>query len=179
MKSLLGILVVTAFAMASSCNAQFCPQYWHKFEGFCYRYFGDRVTWSAAEERCNQHFTTNGMGHLISIHSESENRFAYELFRSSAGDTPDWVYNERNRNPVHGFWLGLHQETSSGPWVNTDDSAFDYNNWKSGEPNNSYYGSTAEDCVHVWRRNDGDDNLRVWNDMYCQENMPFICKVKA
>ncbi|XP_071476623.1 alpha-N-acetylgalactosamine-specific lectin-like [Diadema antillarum] len=178
MKSLLCILLATV-AVASSCKADCCPQYWHQFQGYCYRYFGDRVTWAAAEERCNQHFTSNGMAHLISVHSDSENRFAYELFRSSAGDTPYWSYISGGPNHVYGYWIGLHQETSGGQWVNTDDSAFDYNNWKYGEPNNDFYGTADEDCVHVWRRYYADDTNRVWNDMPCQKSMAFICKVKT
>ncbi|XP_071486379.1 C-type lectin domain family 19 member A-like [Diadema antillarum] len=169
MNRLLALLFATVAmaALTSACGPP-CPVLWHLFDGNCYRYFGKRVTWAEAETSCKHHFTTNGMAHLISLNTEDENRFAYELYHSSVGDTPDY-----------GFWTGLHQNEADGPWIYTDDSEYDYENWLPGEPNNNYYNEQAEDCVHVWRRNANDDNIRGWNDVYCQEVMPFICEVEA
>ena len=64
-----------------------CPQFWLSFNGNCYRYFGERVTWEAARDRCRDHYSFNGRADLVSIHTEQENAFAYDLFRSSAGNT--------------------------------------------------------------------------------------------
>ncbi|XP_071486276.1 C-type lectin domain family 19 member A-like [Diadema antillarum] len=172
-------MVSMATTSLAHCQ-QRCPQFWHLFQGHCYRYFGERVSWSSAEAECNKYLTNRGcMARLISIHSEEENNFAYELFRSSAGDTPDWRLNRRNPSAVYGFWTGAHQQVSDGPWVHTDGTAFDYINWMSGEPNDNYYDLHDEDCVMVWRRYDMDDDLRQMNDEYCDDNVSFICKMKA
>ncbi|XP_071486378.1 C-type lectin domain family 19 member A-like [Diadema antillarum] len=178
MNLLLTILLVTV-AMAALTSAESCPVFWHLFDGNCYRYFGKRVNWAEAEASCKEYLSTQGMAHLISLNTEDENRFAYELYHSSVGDTPDWQYDNANRRPFNGFWTGLHQNEADGPWIYTDDSEYDYENWLPGEPNNNYYNEQAEDCVHVWRRNANDDNIRGWNDVYCQEVMPFICEVEA
>jgi len=178
------LILITLVAMATMTNAVFsCPQFWDLFNGSCYLYLGDRVTWTAAEARCNEFFTTKGNGHLTSVLSKEENRFVYELFRSAAGvdDIADWVYDRNNRNPVYGVWIGLHQAVANGPWVNTDGSAQgSFEKWKSNEPNNDYYqGEQAEDCVHIWRLNDASDILQEWNDMYCGEVMSFVCEMPA
>ena len=92
------LILIVVVAMATIGNADYsCPQLWSLFDGSCYRYLGDRVTWAAAEARCNEFFSTNGTGHLASVHSNEENRFVYELFRSVAGvdDIPDWVVSSK------------------------------------------------------------------------------------
>ena len=83
------LLIFFLVVSASGCEVHKCPQYWHLFRGNCYRYFGDRITWSQAEAACNSHFTRRGMARLVSIADEEENIFVYKLFRGCAGDTPN------------------------------------------------------------------------------------------
>nr|BCG07369.1 C-type lectin [Pseudocentrotus depressus] len=180
------LILITVVAMATMGNAVFsCPRFWNLFEGNCYRYQGDRLTWSAAEARCNGYFTSSGVGHLASIHSLEENRHVYEMFRSSVSinDIPDWVYRTEveNRNPVYGIWIGLRQTVADGPWKNSDDTdQGNFFKWRSTEPNNNYYNEQVEDCVHIWRFNDDSDyEQRTWNDVYCNEVMSFVCKMPA
>eukprot|EP00057_Strongylocentrotus_purpuratus_P031757 XP_785564.2 PREDICTED: alpha-N-acetylgalactosamine-specific lectin [Strongylocentrotus purpuratus] len=150
-----------------------CPQFWLPFNGNCYRYFGDRVTWAEARGRCRDHYSFNGRADLVSIHTEQENAFAYDLFRSSAGITPDHV---AVGPPFYGAWIGAYQTTpgSTGPFIWTDGSGLDFEQWLTGEPNNS---GNNEGCVHFYRRNAGDDILQGWNDILCERDLPFICKV--
>ncbi|XP_790805.4 alpha-N-acetylgalactosamine-specific lectin [Strongylocentrotus purpuratus] len=147
-----------------------CPQFWLSFNGNCYRYFGERVTWEAARDRCRDHYSSNGRADLVSIHTEQENAFAYDLFRSSAGITPS------TRPPYYGAWIGAYQTTSGStePFIWTDGSGLDFEKWLTGQPDNA---GNNEDCVHLWRRNAGDDILQSWNDNQCGRDMPFICKV--
>eukprot|EP00057_Strongylocentrotus_purpuratus_P001325 XP_001198156.2 PREDICTED: alpha-N-acetylgalactosamine-specific lectin [Strongylocentrotus purpuratus] len=178
------LILINVVAMATVGNALYsCPQFWNLFEGNCYRYQGDRLTWSAAEARCNRYFNSAGMGHLASIHSLAENRFVYEMFKSSVSinDIPNWVHNPVDPNPIYGIWIGLHQTVADGPWKNSDDTDQDnFFRWRSLEPNNSYYvGEQAEDCVHIWHFNDDSDIQQKWNDMYCNEVMSFVCKMPA
>nr|BCG07368.1 C-type lectin [Pseudocentrotus depressus] len=178
------LILITVVAMATMGNAEYsCPRFWNLFGGNCYRYLGDRLTWSAAEARCNGYFTSRGMGHLASIHSLEENRFVYEMFKSSVSinDIPDWVYSREDRNPVYGIWIGLHQTVADGPWKNSDDTdQGNFFRWRPVEPNNNYYqGEQVEDCVHIWRTSDDSDTQQTWNDVYCNEVMSFVCKMPA
>ncbi|XP_041467648.1 alpha-N-acetylgalactosamine-specific lectin-like [Lytechinus variegatus] len=178
------LMLIIAVATTTMCYAKHsCPQFWNLFEGNCYRYQGDRLTWSAAEARCNEYFTTKGMGHLASVHNLEENRFIYELFKSSVdiNNIPDWEYDIEARYPVYGIWIGLHQTVADGSWVNSDGKAQgSFERWIEGEPNNNYYDhSQVEDCVHIWRLRDDSDTAQRWNDMYCNEVMSFVCKMPA
>eukprot|EP00057_Strongylocentrotus_purpuratus_P008034 XP_011662508.1 PREDICTED: echinoidin-like [Strongylocentrotus purpuratus] len=179
------LILITVVAMATVGNAGYsCPEFWNLFGGNCYRYRGDRLTWSAAEARCNEDSTIAGMGHLASIHSLAENRFVYEMFKSSVSinDIPDWVYSVADRNPLYGIWTGLHQAVADGPWKNSDGTdQGDFFKWmRAEEPNNDYYGGEeVEDCVHIFRYNDASDIQQGWNDIYCNEVMSFVCKMPA
>ncbi|XP_030847378.1 alpha-N-acetylgalactosamine-specific lectin [Strongylocentrotus purpuratus] len=144
------LILISVVAMATVGNAEYsCPQFWNLFEGNCFRYQGDRLTWSDAEAS----FTSGGVGHLASIHSLEENRLVYQMFKSSVSlnDIPDWVHNTEDHNPIYGIWLGLHQTVADGPWKNSDyTDQGDFFRWRRLEPNNDYYDSgLAEDCVHI------------------------------
>ena len=160
-------------AMATLCLADDpCPQFWVHFNGACYRYFGDRVTWDVAKESCRDHYSINGRADLASIHSEQENSFAYDLFRSAAGGTGSLAGFSH-----YGAWIGFHQTTagSTGPFSWSDGTpSEDFESWIGGQPDNS---GGAEDCAHFWRRNDADDFLQSWNDAPCYHPTPYICKV--
>ncbi len=51
-----------------------CPSGWQEFEGHCYLYVANWVTWTEAENDC----ISKG-SHLASIHSEDENTFILNL----------------------------------------------------------------------------------------------------
>ncbi|XP_030838854.1 alpha-N-acetylgalactosamine-specific lectin-like [Strongylocentrotus purpuratus] len=173
MKLLLVSMAVLAVAVygleINACHP--CPQFWHLFNGNCYRYFGERVTWEAARGRCRDHYSLNGRADLVSIHTEQENAFAYDLFRSSASIT-----SEAAGPTFYGAWIGAYQTTSgsTAPFIWTDGSGLDFEQWLTGEPSNA---GNNEGCVHLWRRNAGDDILQGWNDNVCERDAPFICKV--
>lgn len=177
MKLLLPLMIVLAMAMfgqaVETCSP--CPQSWSYFRGQCYRYFGDRVTWEEAKNRCKNHHSFNGQAHLLSIFGSEENDFAYDLFRTSAGVTPDRV---RTGPPYYGAWIGLYQETpgSTRPFIWSDSGApASFESWLPGQPDNN---GNNEDCAHFWRRNARDDTSRSWNDLLCSRELPYICKVQ-
>jgi len=170
MKLLLASMAI--LAMATVCLADDpCPQFWVHFNGACYRYFGDRVTWAVANENCRDHYSINGRADLVSIHSEQENSFAYDLFRSAAGGTGSLAGHR-----FYGAWIGFHQPTagSTVPFSWTDGTSnADFESWLPGQPDNA--GEIV--CCHFWRRSDGDDILKSWNDAPCALAFPYICKV--
>nr|AAC28441.1 secreted lectin homolog [Heliocidaris erythrogramma] len=148
-----------------------CPTYWVHFQGSCYRYFGDRVTWEVARESCKDHYSISGQAELASIHSQQENSFAYDLFLSAAGGS------SLAGHTYYGAWIGFFQPTASstGPFQWSDGtSASDFDSWLPRQPDNA---GNNEGCTHFWRRNAGDDTLQSWNDAPCTLDFPYICKV--
>ena len=135
-----------------------CYQYRY-FQGYYgYKYFQEKLSWSAAEARCQQ----DG-GHLASIHSIYENNFLHQL--KTGTDT----------------WFGFNDINTEGDWGWSDGSDVDFENWYPGEPNNCGGGvncdpnnrDSAQDCAHF------DYHPRYngkWDDAQCQNRKNFICK---
>merc|ERR1711902_380171 len=51
-----------------------CPSGWSEFQGKCYKYFSEQMTWTDAREQC-----LSEEANLASIHSHLENTFVSEL----------------------------------------------------------------------------------------------------
>ena len=105
------------------------------------------VLWQEAETYCNDMYGTN----LASIHGTAENTAAQTIVSSNSA------------------WIGFNDITSEGTFAWEDVSPHDYDNWNSGEPNDS---GSNQDCVHLWT--DG-----TWNDHDCstQKFNYFVCNV--
>jgi versican core protein len=107
------------------------------------------MTWNAAKPRCEQEG-----GHLTSIHSTEENQFLLTLLPQN-----------------HVVWIGANDLDTEGTFVWTDGSAWDFEAWKAGEPNNHGGG---EDCTDF-----GYGGETLWNDLPCNRKWGgFICKKK-
>ena len=82
-------------------------------------------------------------GHLVTITSEAENEFVYNL----ASDDRFWYIVPQWEGTV-GPWLGGYQPPGlpepAGGWTWVTGEPFSYSNWQAGEPNN--YGS-GEDSL--------------------------------
>lgn len=104
------------------------------------------TTWSNAQEACGYLG-----GDLVVIHDAAENdeisTTQYSLVGSAA-------------------WIGYSDQDREGRFVWVDGSGVGYNNWYSGEPNDS----GGEDCAAT---NFGA--IAAWNDYPCSTSLPFIC----
>ena len=110
----------------------------------CYKSFNSKKSWKDAEIFCQ-----NLGGHLPSIHNISENDFLTDL-------NPGW------------FWLGGTDQGQEGVWRWTDGSAFTFQYWNTGEPNND---GSGEHCAHKQGDND------KWNDYVCTyPTLTFVCQ---
>ena len=105
------------------------------------------TTWTTADAAC----TAFGL-QLATVHDAATNGAYRDIgYRSFGG----------------AFWLGLTDRASEGVWAWVDDSAVDFTQWWSGEPNDS----GGEDCAGI---NYGDWGW--WNDYNCGSSLPFVCE---
>jgi len=103
--------------------------------GHYYQRFDQAMSWHEAVTFC-----ANKGAHLVTITSEDENNFIYELLD----------------NGVNNSWTGGTDEKQEGKWEWITGEKWDYNNWPSGEPN----GYTIENYLHIFYHID-----KYWNDI--------------
>lgn len=102
-----------------------------------YYYIFEADSWIEANAWCKK----NG-GHLATLTSEAENKFAYEYMKSLKIDDA---------------FFGLTDEETEGVWKWVTGEAFDYSNWDSGQPDNRW-----GEQHYAWF-NDGAPNY-IWDD---------------
>ncbi|XP_044028616.1 brevican core protein-like [Siniperca chuatsi] len=106
-----------------------CEPGWDKFHGFCYRHFGQRLSWEVAEQHCRM------LGaHLVSIMTPEEQSYI-------------------NSNYKEYQWTGLNDKTIEDDFRWSDGNPLLYENWYRGQPD-SYFLS-SEDCVVMVWHDDG------------------------
>ncbi|XP_076080332.1 perlucin-like protein [Mytilus galloprovincialis] len=129
-----------------------CNTGWKKFNGCCYMFRYDRLSWQQAKTECE-----NNNAHLVKIESSTENRWISNEITVSAKATHVQI------------WTGLNDLIREGhfTWVN-DHSSVGYSNWASGEPSN-YRG--VEHCVTMHT-----NGLSTWNDQTCSYKTGYICE---
>uniref|UniRef100_K7GDS9 C-type lectin-like n=1 Tax=Pelodiscus sinensis TaxID=13735 RepID=K7GDS9_PELSI len=114
----------------SGRKASGCRHGWMHYGDHCFRFFPQKVTWSAAEVQCQHHHPS---AHLASILSERERDVVAHYLSMSTSYAR--------------VWIGLHNPNKDRTWVWTDGSLFRYDSWNPGEPNNR---GGREFCVEVW-----------------------------
>ncbi|ELT90611.1 hypothetical protein CAPTEDRAFT_101356 [Capitella teleta] len=117
------------------------------------RFFGlirEKRSFDAAEGACQ----ALG-GHLASIHSKSEEN-AINKYIKENGPTD--------------VLIGGTDRASEGNWQWSDGTAFDYENWKSGEPNHQPGDGDAMMTVKS-----GGSGNRVWRDRSTDAPAAFLC----
>ncbi|KAJ4928308.1 hypothetical protein JOQ06_016100 [Pogonophryne albipinna] len=110
-------------------DLEHCEPGWDKFHGFCYRHFGQRLSWQVAELHCRM------LGaHLVSIITPEEQSYI-------------------NNNYKEYQWTGLNDKTIEDDFRWSDGNPLLYENWYKGQPD-SYFLS-GEDCVVMVWHDDG------------------------
>ncbi|XP_047434850.1 type-2 ice-structuring protein-like [Mugil cephalus] len=92
---------------------QMCPEGWEVFQGRCYYFENEDMTWPQAQSNCAMMGST-----LVSVHSPQEYSFLQQL-TNRAGNQKAWV---------GGFYL-------QDQWLWIDGSWFYDNNWNNESPN--------------------------------------------
>ncbi|XP_063755603.1 brevican core protein-like [Eleginops maclovinus] len=110
-------------------DLEHCEPGWDKFHGFCYRHFGQRLSWEVAELHCRM------LGaHLVSIMTPEEQSYI-------------------NNNYKEYQWTGLNDKAMEDDFHWSDGNPLLYENWYKGQPD-SYFLS-GEDCVVMVWHDDG------------------------
>ncbi|XP_060081614.1 mannan endo-1,4-beta-mannosidase-like [Ylistrum balloti] len=125
--------------------------------GVTYQLVTQKKSFYDAEHYCQTHG-----GHLVSIHSAAENQHVYNLCRQHSGRY---------------CWIGLEKE-STGHFRWTDGSAFTYNNFHSGEPDNY---NNEEGCA-LMPLHDSNYPNGLWSDKMCVAHYDlsnFVCKMSG
>ncbi|XP_044192218.1 ladderlectin-like [Thunnus albacares] len=124
-----------------------CFPGWYPYGSRCFKFFSSPKTWIDAENYC-LYFGAN----LASIHNPGEYEFITEL---------------ASKNSFPSFWIGGSDAVKSLKWLWSDGSIVYYNNWASGEPNES---KGLENCIEMLPQG--------WNDRSCGISSPFICATR-
>ncbi len=122
------------------------------FEGACYEFLGERVSWDVAEARC-----VAWGGHLASIETFEEDAFIGvwpALLGVAAGDGS-------------GIWLGGFDERQDGDFRWADERPLSFLGWAPNQPDNGQ----GVDCIQ--KRNDGAGR---WYDLRCSDAQPYVCE---
>ena len=120
-------------------------------------YFTVCIDQSMNHAAANQTCIDSGYDSLASIVDASEDSFVLSLF-NNPNLAPD--------NDCHHdcYWIGLERDGSSWRWLGGE--GFGYQNWDSGQPNN-----TSEECV--WQ----SATYERWHDENCFQNYNgFTCQ---
>ena len=123
---------------------------WYQCRGYIFVSY--KLSIDSAEEYCRDVFGTT----LASIHSEYENELALRQCNIST--------------KISGCSIGLNDKENErynnrSLWKWTDESVYNYSNWRTGEPNEWSGFIKGEDCV-ILSKNGIYHGL--WNDCPCQ-----------
>ncbi|XP_077993991.1 macrophage mannose receptor 1-like [Glandiceps talaboti] len=138
-----GIICQTTANIPIACDE---GNMWEAVNDKCLKYYSSAKSWQEAEAFCAQ-----VGGTLVMIEDAVEQD--YVTGRSGDGHV----------------WIGLsdiNNEVGDYRWTNNR-QALSYNNWKSGEPDNSH---VSGNCVEVRSNNNGQ-----WSTQTCSSENAFIC----
>ncbi|MBE6752886.1 MAG: hypothetical protein E7559_00785 [Ruminococcaceae bacterium] len=143
---------------AEAAEEVYSPVLIEEFNGHTYAVFHELSLWEDAKEICEQMG-----GHLATITSEEEQTYFEEILPTEHG----W------------YWLGASDTENEGEWKWVTEEEFEYENWGSGCPDNTY--GTENFLVILSEKawfNSTSHPRGVWNDRrsFTDEPLPFICE---
>ena len=132
------------------------------FNGHTYSVIDKALDWYEAKGYCE-----NLGGHLVTITSEDENVFVFNLVQDSSCE-------------AYYLWIGASDSDNEGEWKWITDETFVYTNWDSGQPDNlSGVDNAEEDYLTFLRSNGRWNDLQSTGDSYGGSQLSesaFICE---
>ncbi|MBQ3061463.1 MAG: hypothetical protein IJD02_03375 [Lachnospiraceae bacterium] len=132
------------------------PEDAFQFNNHYYMVYDEGYNWLDVQAFCE-----SMGGYMLTITSHEEQEFVKTLI--SNGDKKC-------------YWLGATDITKEGQWVWITGEPWEYQNWKSGEPNN---GDAGEDYAELMTWNDytwNDGEKEGDSDEFSKENHGYICE---
>lgn len=137
-----------AVSPASTKNDSYSQKVYNPENDHWYQSIETRMSWHAAKNYC-----ADSGGYLVTIQSEAENTFVYELLPST--------------------WLGATDEIEEGVWEWVTGESMTYTNWKENEPNNGEWEGHNGPYEHYLNFEPESDGQ--WNDVVDEESN-FVCE---
>ncbi|NP_001290745.1 asialoglycoprotein receptor 2-like [Esox lucius] len=152
--------------LLKSVQARQCASGWEFYNGSCYHFSEDKLTWEQSQYAC-----IRDGGHLVIIESHQEQDF----IRMKVGNT----------DITNSYWIGMTDIKVEGVWVWMDNTTLSNNTmyWDQNngtqvsafpEPNN---WESSEDCAHMGVRCSGQ--ISCWFDYGCNIPSKSICESRS
>ena len=131
---------------------------WKKFDGSCYKLFGQRRDWTGAKEVCEKKNATLAM---------AKSNSSYNYLIANFVDNVSWI------------WLGGYKRQDPSPeWIWMDGSKladhFTNSKWGLAQPDNF---NGRQNCLTM--KNKSVENRIVLDDMNCRHRFYFSCEYKS
>ena len=151
------LAVLMSVTIYGNSDAASIPEDASRHHGHHYKVYNFSLVWNEAEEFCE-----NMGGHLVTITSDSEQRFVHNLIL------------ERGHKEY--YWLGGYRtEYGTWRWITAEQPV--YSNWAEGQPDN-YRG--IEDVLMMYRSDNYHNRVRSgqWNDTNHNsiQDFGFVCE---
>ncbi|XP_015277277.1 PREDICTED: dromaiocalcin-1-like [Gekko japonicus] len=149
----LGLLVCLAIGpFVSRGQAAACPRTWLSYNGNCYGYFPQEVTWRQAQAHCQRQKAS-----LASILDKNEHYAVADFLHRTQADDEN-------------VWIGFSIPSRSRGWVWADGSPVSYTAWERSKPSPF---ARNEHCAQL----DEDAGFMEWDNDSCNDRNPFLCKL--
>jgi hypothetical protein len=129
--------------LLTGCKKEDLKQCWTN--DHCYEAVLSPVSWYEAKAACE-----NLGGYLVTITSEQENEFVYNLVKSNT-----FWYLDSWGNGL-GPWIGGYQENGAqepgGGWRWVTNEPFSYSNWEADQPDNVHGATLDQNCLRFFKK---------------------------
>lgn len=133
--------------------------------GSFYEFIGGPVTWTAAQTAANAATLSGVTGHMVTITSAAENEVIYQLGNdngttNTSGGSGNRIWLNASDSVTDQSWYWIDGPEGGWQFSSTSSSVNNfYENWGSGQPNNS---GGSQIYATIWFNGGGNDD--VWDD---------------
>jgi len=139
-------------AISTNCNEM---DGWEEFNGMCYKFYSDSLSWTAANSVCKA-----ANSDLVSVTSQQEQTFVANKINTN--NVNSWIgLSSVNHNSNQLYWSNNYEQYTEGS---------SYNNWLANQPQLS---QDATNCIEV---QPSADLTGPWNVNRCGNSNNFMCE---